>query len=603
MPRRDVRERRLKGDSGPLLGRFPGNMAPNEDPKNNNASLRQGEGRNLENLGMDELLNLYDKSTLTEGEIVRGRVVKITPSDVVVDIGYKSEGLLPVSEVTGYDGQVKFKRGDEIEVFVERLEDSSGYVLLSREKAARMRIWDDIEAAFKADEPITGRVLDRVKGGLSVDVGGIKAFLPGSLVDTKPVKNLDALKGHDYKFKIVSFDKKRSNVVLSRRAIVEVEQAHQKQETFGRLEEGKLTHGVVKNITDYGVFVDLGGVDGLLHITDISWGRVNHPSEYFNVGDEIEVIVLKFDPAAERVSLGYKQKSQDPWHDVADRYPLGTKVHGRVVSLTDYGAFIELEEGVEGLIHVSEMSWTKKVRNPSKLLSIGADVEAVVADVNVPNRRISLSLRALEQNPWDTVADRYPVGTVISGKVRNLTDFGAFVEVEDGIDGLIHISDMSWNRRIKHPNEVLKKGDTVQARVVNVDAENQRLSLSVREFLPNDWDEFAKTHAVGNEVIGTITKITDFGLFVRLADGVEALAHISEIQRDPKTKLDRMFKPGEPVRARIIKIDAAERKIGLTTRDVEPLSEAEIAQHAPAAGEEHHEPPAPGEDPDTNTQG
>ncbi len=576
-------------------------MAPIEDPKKNNAALRPVEGRNLENLGMDELLSLYDKSTLNEGEIVKGRVVKITPSDVVVDIGYKSEGLLPVSEVTGYDGQVRVKRGDEIDVFVERLEDSSGYVLLSREKAARMRIWDDIEAAFKADEPITGRVIDRVKGGLSVDVGGVKAFLPGSLVDTKPIKNLDTLKGHDYKFKIVSFDKKRSNVVLSRRAIIEVEQAHQKLETFGRLEEGKLTHGVVKNITDYGVFVDLGGVDGLLHITDISWGRVNHPSEYFNVGDEIEVVVLKFDPAAERVSLGYKQKSQDPWHDVADRYPLGSKVHGKVVSLTDYGAFIELEDGVEGLIHVSEMSWTKKIRNPSKLLSIGGEVEAVVADVNVPNRRISLSLRALEQNPWDTIAQRYPVGTVISGKVRNLTDFGAFVEVEEGIDGLIHISDMSWNRRIKHPNEVLKKGDTVQARVVNVDAENQRLSLSVREFLPNDWDEFAKTRSVGNEVVGTITKITDFGLFIRLAEGVEALAHISEIQRDPKTKLDRIFKPGEPVRARIIKIDPGERKIGLSTRDVEPLSEEERTQLAPPA-EEHPATPPSSEPPESNTQ-
>jgi small subunit ribosomal protein S1 len=557
-------------------------MASSDEPKKDNAAIRQAEaaGKNLEGLGMDELLSLYDKPALTEGEIVRGRVVKVTASDVVVDIGAKSEGLLPISEVSGFDGVVKVKRGDEIEVFIERLADQSGYITLSREKAARMRVWDDIEAAFKADEPIPGRVIDRVKGGLSVDVGGIKAFLPGSLVDTKPIKNLDSLKGHEYRFKIVSFDKKRNNVVLSRRAIVEVEQQHQKAETFGRLEEGKLTHGVVKNITDYGVFVDLGGVDGLLHITDISWGRVNHPSEYFNVADEIEVVVLKFDPQNERVSLGYKQKSQDPWSDVAQRYPLGTKVHGRVVSLTDYGAFIELEEGVEGLIHVSEMSWTRKIRNPSKVLAIGDEVEAVVADVNVQNRRISLSLRALEQNPWETVGQRYPVGAVISGKVRNLTDFGAFVEVEEGIDGLIHISDMSWNRRIKHPSEVLKKGDSVQARVINVDAENQRLSLSVREFLPNDWDEFAKSHQVGDEVVGTVAKITDFGLFVRLADGVEALAHVSEIIREGKTKLDRMFHPGDGIRARIIKIDPAERKIGLTTRDVEPLTDEERAHHS-----------------------
>jgi small subunit ribosomal protein S1 len=555
-------------------------MASNDDPKKPHQPPRPADANGLENLGMDELLNLYDKPSSHEGEIVRGRVVKVTASDIVVDIGYKSEGLLPASEVTGYDGKVRVKAGDEIEVFVERLEDSSGYVILSREKAARMRVWDTIEAAFKADEAISGRVIDRVKGGLSVDVGGIKAFLPGSLIDTKPVKNLDALRGHDYNFKIVSFDKKRSNVVLSRRAIVEVEQAAAKSVTFGKLKEGEMTHGVVKNITDYGVFVDLGGVDGLLHITDISWGRVNHPSEYFNVGDEIDVNVLKFDPAAERVSLGYKQKSQDPWLDVADRYPLGSKVGGKVVSLTDYGAFVELEEGVEGLIHVSEMSWTKKIRNPSKLLAIGSTVEAVVADVNTQNRRISLSLKALEQNPWDTIAERYPVGTVISGKVRNLTDFGAFVEVEEGIDGLIHISDMSWNRRLKHPNEVLKKGDTVQARVINVDGDNQRLSLSIREFLPNEWDNFAKAHNVGDEVIGTITKITDFGIFIRLADGVEGLAHVSEIQRDPKAKLDRTYHPGEPIRARIIKIDPHDRKIGLTTRDVEPLTDAERGEHA-----------------------
>ncbi|HEV7920411.1 MAG TPA: 30S ribosomal protein S1 [Thermoanaerobaculia bacterium] len=564
-------------------------MPSKDDPKKQTPP-RPGDTNGLENLGMDELLNLYDKPASVEGEIVTGRVLKVTPSDIVVDIGYKSEGLLPASEVTGFDGKVKVKPGDEIEVFVERLEDQSGYVILSREKAARMRIWDEIESAYKAEEAISGRVIDRVKGGLSVDVGGVKAFLPGSLIDTKPVKNLDALRGHEYRFKIVSFDKKRSNIVLSRRAIVEVEHAAQKADTFGRLEEGKLTHGTVKNITDYGVFVDLGGVDGLLHITDISWGRVNHPSEYFNVGDELEVVVLKFDPAAERVSLGYKQKSPDPWSDVVERYPLGTKVHGRVVSLADYGAFVELEEGVEGLIHVSEMSWTKKVRNPSKLLSVGTEVEAVVSDVNVQNRRISLSLKALEQNPWDTIAERYPVGSVISGRVRNLTDFGAFVEVEEGIDGLIHISDMSWNRRLKHPNEVLKKGDVVQARVINVDGENQRLSLSVREFLPNEWENYAKGHNLGDEVVGIVSKITDFGLFVRLADGVEGLAHVSEINRDQKQKLDKQYQPGDPLRARILKIDPNDRKIGLTTRDVEPLSDEERAELMGGAAHEEGAP-------------
>src|SRR5437588_691836 len=480
-------------------------MPSSDDPKNLKQPLQKGgETNDLEGLGMDELLDMYDRkmSNFAEGDIIRGRVLKVLGAEVVIDIGYKSEGVLPVHEVTGYDGKITVKPGDELDVYIERLENNSGYIVLSREKAERMLVWDRIEAAFKADEPIAGRVIERVKGGLAVDVGGVKAFLPGSLIDTKPVKNLDALRGHEYKFKIVSFDKKRNNVVLSRRAIVEVEQAAAKADTFSRLQEGQHTHGVVKNITDYGVFVDLGGVDGLLHITDVSWGRVNHPSEYFNVGDEIEVVVLKFDPAAERVSLGYKQKSQDPWTDVVQRYPLGSKVHGRVVSLTDYGAFIELEEGVEGLIHVS---------------------------------------------------------------------------------------DMSWHRRLKHPNEVLKKGDAVQARVISVDGENQRLSLSIKEFLPNEWDNFAKSHNVGDELIGTIAKITDFGLFIRVADGVEGLAHISEISRDPKAKLDKTFHVGEAIRTRIIKIDWTDKKIGLSTRDVEPLTEAELAQHeqaAPAA-EEH----------------
>jgi small subunit ribosomal protein S1 len=569
---------------------------PPTDPKNSKDDL--------ENLGMGELLDIYEKrmSNFAEGDIVRGKVLKITPSEAVIDIGYKSEGLLPISEVTGYDNAVKVKPGDEIEVFLERLEDPSGYVILSREKAERMLVWDRIEAAFKADQAINGRVVDRVKGGLSVDVGGIKAFLPGSLIDTKPVKNLDSLRGNEYKFKIVSFDKKRSNVVLSRRAIVEVEHQAQKEATFSKLQEGQITHGVVKNITDYGVFVDLGGVDGLLHITDISWGRVNHPSEYFNVGDEIEVVVLKFDLAAGRVSLGYKQKTPDPWLDVVQRYPLGIKVHGKVVSLTDYGAFVELEEGVEGLIHVSEMSWTKKVRNPSKILSVGAEVEAVVSDVNVANRRISLSLKALEQNPWDTASERYPVGSVVSGKVRNLTDFGAFVELEEGIDGLIHISDMSWNRRLKHPNEVLKKGDSVQARVINVDPDSQRLSLSIKEFLPNEWDNFAKAHNVGEELVGTISKITDFGLFIRLTEGVEGLAHVSEIQRDPKSKLDKLFKVGDSIRSRVIKIDTNERKIGLSTRDVEPLAEGEHAPAAQAETQPEHETAETTAAPETTTK-
>jgi small subunit ribosomal protein S1 len=556
-------------------------MPSTDDPKNPKPPVnsRDRNDPSFESMGMDELLQMYDEkmSKFKEGDIIRGRILKITASEAVVDIGYKSEGLLPIAEITGYNGEIKAKPGDEIEIYIDRLEDSSGHVILSREKAERMLVWDRIEAAYRDNEPVTGRVIDRVKGGLAVDVG-VKAFLPGSLIDIKPVKNLDAMKGKEYAFKIVSFDKKRNNVVLSRRAIVEVEQQGRKKDTFERLEEGKLTHGVVKNITDYGVFVDLGGVDGLLHITDISWGRVNHPSEFFNIGDEIEVVVLKFDPAAERVSLGYKQRTPDPWLDVVERYPLGTKVSGKVVSLTDYGAFVELEEGVEGLIHVSEMSWTKKVRNPAKLLKLQDTIDAVVADVNVQNRRISLSLKQLEQNPWATIAERYPAGTIITGKVRNLTDFGAFVEIEEGIDGLIHISDMSWNRRLKHPSEVLKKGDTVTAKIVSIDAENQRLSLSIKDFVPNEWDTFAKNHQVGDEVVGIVGKITDFGMFVRIGDGVEGLAHVSEIGREGKVKLDKIYSVDDPVRARIIKIDWTDKKIGLSLRDVAPLSEEEIAQ-------------------------
>jgi len=563
-------------------------MPSTDDPKNSKPPVnsRDRNDPSFESMGMDELLQMYDEkmSKFKEGDIIRGRILKITATEALVDIGYKSEGLLPIAEITGYNGEIKGKPGDEIEIYIDRLEDSSGHVILSREKAERMLVWDRIEAAYRDNEPVTGRVIDRVKGGLAVDVG-VKAFLPGSLIDIKPVKNLDAMKGKEYAFKVVSFDKKRNNVVLSRRAIVEVEQQGRKKDTFERLEEGKLTHGVVKNITDYGVFVDLGGVDGLLHITDISWGRVNHPSEFFNIGDEIEVMVLKFDPAAERVSLGYKQRTPDPWLDVVERYPLGTKVSGKVVSLTDYGAFVELEEGVEGLIHVSEMSWTKKVRNPAKLLKLQDTVEAVVADVNVQNRRISLSLKQLEQNPWATIAERYPAGTIITGKVRNLTDFGAFVEIEEGIDGLIHISDMSWNRRLKHPSEVLKKGDTVTAKIVSIDAENQRLSLSIKDFVPNEWDTFAKSHQVDDEVVGTVGKITDFGMFVRIGEGVEGLAHVSEIGREGKVKLDKIYSVDDPVRARIIKIDWTDKKIGLSLRDVTPLTEEEIAQRVAASAE------------------
>ncbi|HEX9734419.1 MAG TPA: 30S ribosomal protein S1 [Thermoanaerobaculia bacterium] len=537
-------------------------------------------------LDYDQLASLYDESMrhLEEGEIVRGRVVEITASEVVVDVGYKSEGLIPIEEFVDSSGEVHVAIGDDVEVLLEKTEDVEGHVLLSKGKAERMRVWQDIETAYKDGKIITGRVVDRIKGGLTVDVG-LRAFLPGSLVDIKPVKHLESLKGQDLQFKVISLDRRRNNIVLSRKAVLEKEFAKRKAETLERLVEGARLKGTVKNITDYGVFIDLGGIDGLLHITDISWGRVNHPSEHFSVGDEIEVVVLKFDPDTERVSLGYKQRSEDPWTLVDKRYPVGSRVRGKVVSLVEYGAFVELEEGVEGLIHVSEMSWTKKVVNPAKILAVGDEVEAIVSDLEMDNRRISLSLRQTEANPWEELSTSFPVGSIIEGKVRNLTDFGAFIEITEDIDGLIHVSDMSWTKRVKHPNEVLKKGDMVKARITNIDVANQRVSLSIKEFLPNEWDSFVEKYAVGDTVDGKVVNVTDFGLFIDIYQGLEGLAHVSEIDL-PGGKLEDRYKMGQWVSARILRIEEDEKKVGLTMRGVPQPELDEIEElEAKARGE------------------
>ncbi len=524
------------------------------------------------------LVTMYDESmrNLNEGEIVTGRVIGITANDVVVDVGYKSEGLVPKAEFLDREGNLKVKVGEEIDVLLEKAEDQEGHVLLSRQKAERLRRWTDIEQAYKDGTIINGRVIDRIKGGLTVDVG-LRAFLPGSLVDIKPVKNLESLKGEELQFKVISLDRRRNNIVLSRKAVLEKEFAKRKAETLKRLEPGARLAGVVKNITDYGVFIDLGGIDGLLHITDISWGRVSHPSEHFSVGDEVEIVILKFDPETERVSLGYKQKSDDPWTLVDKKYPPGSRVRGKVVSLVDYGAFVEIEEGVEGLIHVSEMSWTKKVVNPSKLLNIGDEVEAIVSELDMDQRRISLSLRQTERNPWEELSDTFPVGTVIEGKVRNLTEFGAFVEITEGIDGLIHVSDMSWTKRVKHPSEVLKKGDTVRARITHIDAENQRVSLSIKEFMPNEWEDFMASHKVGNVVTGRVVNVTDFGLFIDIYEGLEGLAHVSEIETSGG-KLEDHFSVGEWVSAKILRIEDDEKKVGLSMRGVLQPDAEEIAE-------------------------
>jgi small subunit ribosomal protein S1 len=529
----------------------------------------------------EHLLAQYENSfkNLQEGQIIRGRILTVTPSEVIVDIGYKSEGIIPVSEFTDFAGKVMVKPGDAVDVLLERTEDQNGYVVLSKDKAEKMKVWDEVEKSYRSGSTVRGRVIDRIKGGLAVDIG-VKAFLPGSLVDVKPVKNLESLRGRDLDFKVISVDKKRGNIVLSRKAVVEIEQEAKKKETLQLLEEGRVLRGTVKNLTDYGAFVDLGGLDGLLHVTDMSWGRVNHPSDIVKVSDEIDVVVLKFDRETERVSLGTKQLTEDPWTHVPDRYPPGSRVTGRITNVTDYGAFVELEEGVEGLVHVSEMSWSKKVKNPAKVVSPGDTVEAIVSDVNRDSRRISLSLKDTLPDPWESVLAKYKVGDSVAGKVRNLTDFGAFVEIEEGVDGLVHVSDMSWTRRIKHPSEVLKKGDDVQAIITSVDQENRRISLSIKEFQPNDWQTFKEKHQPGDIVEGAVTRIADFGVFVQIEGLVEGLMHVSETGLPRGEKPQDHFKEGDPVRARILRIDDAEMKIGLSAVNLEAGAEP-----APAAGE------------------
>ncbi len=526
-----------------------------------------GQNGDFEQMSMAELVD-SSLAHLREGELVTGTVVAVSDDTVMVDVGFKSEGIIPVSQFRNREtGELEVAVGDEVEVFVERIDEGSGEIRLSRDRATRLKTWRTIEEAYKEGTPVTGKVLERVKGGLAVDIG-VRAFLPGSLVDLRPNRRLEEYIGQEIRARIISFDRRRSNVVLSRKAILEEETSHLKEQLMETLEEGKLITGVVKNITDYGVFVDLGGLDGLLHITDISWGRVGHPSEYFEVGEEVDVVVLRFDRERERVSLGYKQRFEDPWTFVPEKYPIGKRVQGKVVSIVDYGAFVELEEGVEGLIHVSEMSWTRKVKNPRSILEVGQEVEVVVSEVDPEKRRLSLSLRATEPNPWETVAEKYQIGSRIRGVVRNLTDFGAFVEIVPGVDGLVHISDMSWTRRIHHPSEVVQKGQEVEAIITAIDVVNQRISLSMKELMPNEWEEYANSHHVGDEVNGKVTNITDFGVFIELAPGVEGLCHVSEIDRDPGVELTELFAPDQPVRCRILRIDWNENRIGLSMHGV-----------------------------------
>ena len=518
----------------------------------------------------EELLKDYEQGgfELKRNDVVEGTVVQLNPDSVVVDVGYKSEGVIPIREFADENGEINVNVGDVYDVLFGGGESDSGLIMLSKEKADRQKIWNSLEEGAVVE----GRIVSRIKGGLSVDIG-VNAFLPGSQVDLRPVRNLDKVIGQTFEFKIIKLNKRRGNIVLSRRVLLENERESQRGETLKTLEEGQVAEGIVKNLTDYGAFIDLGGIDGLLHITDMSWGRVKHPSDILAVGDKIDVKVLKFDKEKERVSLGLKQIAPDPWLDVEAKYPIGGKVTGKVVSLTDYGAFIELEEGVEGLIHVSEMSWTKRVKHPNKVLAIGDDVESVVLALDTDNRRISLGLKQVEPNPWDVIGEKFPIGTIIEGQVKNITDFGIFVGVDEGIDGLVHISDLSWTKRIKHPSEVYKKGDLVKAVVLNIDRENERFSLGLKQLNSDPWETVPTRYARGTIVRGNVTSVTDFGIFIELEEGIEGLIHVSELSKEKIDNPKEFAQVGSALEAAVLQVDTVERKIALSIKNLDEQKE------------------------------
>ena len=505
------------------------------------------------------------ESKIKEGEVVRGKVLSIDDDHVQIDVGFKSEGLVPTWEFMDDDGTLLIAPGDAVDVLVEESEDSSGRIVLSKEKADRLLVWDEISRAYKADEAVEGTVVSRVKGGLAVDIG-VKAFLPGSQVDLRPVRNLENVVGQKLTFKIIKFNKRRGNIVLSRRALLETERQKLRAKTLEILAPDQIVDGVIKNLTDYGAFIDLGGIDGLLHVTDMSWGRVGHPGELFQVGDEIKVKVLKFDPESERVSLGLKQIQPDPWIDASMRYSIGKRINGKVVSLAEYGAFVELEPGIEGLIHVSEMSWTKRIKHPSKVVTVGDEVESVVLAVDERERKISLGMKQIEPNPWSVIEETYPVGTKVSGTIRNITNFGIFVGLEEGIDGLVHVSDISWTEQIKHPSEKFKKGDEVEALVLKIDKENEKFSLGIKQLESNPWEEILKKYPVGEEVTGEVTNVADFGAFVKLEEGIEGLIYSSELSTERIDNPEEVVQPGQQVTALVTKVDPREQKISLSIR-------------------------------------
>jgi small subunit ribosomal protein S1 len=539
----------------------------------------------------EDFQTLYEESlkTVEEGQILGGTVIDITPDHVTVDVGLKSEGQIPMEEFLRREKKVDVKIGDRIDVILERKESEEGLLILSKEKADRIKVWRDISRSCREGEVIEGEIVSKVKGGLSVEIGGIPAFLPGSQIDLKPVRNLDALIGKRVKFKVIKFNRKRNNIVLSRRVLLDEERKSQREQTLKNIEEGAIVEGTVKNLTDYGAFIDLGGMDGLLHITDIAWGRIGHPSERLSVGDRIRVKILHFDREKGKVSLGLKQALPDPWNSVPERYPVGSRIKGKVVNITDYGVFVELEEGVEGLVHISELTWSKKMKHPSKVVHMGDAVEVVVLDCDSTKRRISLGMKQTEPNPWTLIEEKYPVGTRVKGKVKTVTDFGIFIGFEEGVDGLVHVSEMSWTKKIRHPSELYRKGQEVEAVVLNIDRRNERFSLGIKQLTPDPWKDVARRYRKGEMVTGKVTNVTDFGAFVELEEGIEGLVHVSEISREKVEKPSDVLKVGDTVSAVVIHIDPHERRIGLSMKGLKEKAEkAEIEKYITNQGPTSH---------------
>jgi len=552
------------------------NLISNQDASSESGEEKTAEipGDSLqgkeESVGFKEL---YEQSlqSVQMGGVLTGKVVQINADTVMVDVGWKTEGYIPARELRDDQGNITINVGDEVEVLVDR-RDQDGNLVLSRDKAAKIKIWDDVKLACEQNTPVEGTVIERVKGGLSVDIG-IPAFLPGSQVDIRPVRDLDRYVGQSFLFNVLKYDRKRNNVVLSRRTILEKEREAEKLDTLQNIEEGKIVEGVIKNITDYGLFIDLGGIDGLLHVTDISWGRITRPSDHFSKGEKIRVKVLSFDREKERVALGLKQLALNPWETIKDKYPINSVVEGRVVNLTDYGVFVELETGVEGLIHVSEMFWTREIKHPSKVLSIGQLVKVMILDINIETKRISLGLKQTTANPWETLKIKYPEGSVIKGIIRNITNFGIFVGVEEGIDGLIHMSDISWKQRVKHPSEMFKKGQEIEVMVLNIDVEHEKFSLGLKQIEKNPWEELSVRYPAGSIVSGKVTNITDFGIFVEIEEGIEGLVHISELSSRRVKSSSELFAVGDSVSAVVKNVDPKSRKIRLSIKDFEAGTE------------------------------